>query len=66
MFLNAVEEVQVVPAGRVASLADCQKDLQVAYEKIDQLKALVAAKDDLISAKEEMLMLLRMQHNRPK
>lgn len=54
------------------TLADCEKDLKVAQEKIEQLKeqlaakeALLAAKDDLIAAKEEMLSLLRGGHNRP-
>ncbi|TGD77172.1 hypothetical protein [Hymenobacter wooponensis] len=64
MFLNATEEVQIVDTKRGGYLSDCENDLQVAYDKIEQPKALVAAQDDLIAAKEEML-TLRGQHNHP-
>lgn len=47
------------------SLDDCQRNLEASQREIEQLKVLLAAKDDLIAAKEEMLMLLRAGHNRP-
>jgi transcriptional regulator with XRE-family HTH domain len=46
------------------TLDDCKRSLETSQREVEQLKALLAAKDDLIAAKEEMLSLLRAGHNR--
>jgi transcriptional regulator with XRE-family HTH domain len=47
------------------TLEDCKRNLETSQREVEQLKALLAAKDEVIAAKEEMLSLLRAGHNRP-
>ncbi|MCA8830502.1 hypothetical protein [Hymenobacter pini] len=63
MFLDGSAEVQVVDAKRGGALAELEKELATVRRENEQLKALIAAKDDLIAAKEEVLTLLRSSKN---
>ncbi|SHL86874.1 hypothetical protein SAMN02746009_03519 [Hymenobacter psychrotolerans DSM 18569] len=59
MFLTGAPEVQIVDVKRPDAQSDCERDLASARREVEQLKQLLAAKDELLAAKEEVLTLLR-------
>lgn len=59
MFLTGTPEVQVLDVKRPDAQSDCERDLASALREVEQLKQLLAAKDELLAAKEEVLALLR-------